>query len=327
MEMDIDDDQPQQNRHAEYLEKVCRVCGGRISIKTSYSTLKHVSSYGPQLVKYFNTDIQNDLPDLHPTVLCVKCNVKLSKLKKEDEKNKDSAVNTDNNDEVTSPSGSSSVSFRSIFKFNNHSVTNCHVCNLFKRGRPSSSSKAVDVSSSEDFSKIAEKVGFQTASENSFVIFGEKLIEREIAIDRDLKMEVKVFGKALSDERKAKLCIPIFLTQSNAQETFNTVKRLNICAGNDDFTDLIEHKVKFSGIEHFKSNNGEVAAFIETETMQSFDDFKVIRHKQCELAKLVFTEDVKRCQVCSSYRSTCFFISIALSSISRLRYGKKLSIC
>ena len=53
------------------------------------------------------------------SLLCVQCNVKLGKRKK-DEKNKNGNDTTNNG--VTTTSGSSSVQFHSIFEFNYQSV-------------------------------------------------------------------------------------------------------------------------------------------------------------------------------------------------------------
>ena len=84
---------------------------------------------------------------------------------------------------------------------------------------------------------------------------------------------------------------------------------MNICPGNADFVDLIQHKVQSSDIQQFKGADNEVVAFMQTDSMLTIEDMTVIRHKQCELA---FGGGGSRCQVCTSYRSNLFAIRTRL---------------
>ena len=72
--------------HCENLKKMCRVCGEKIVIKAGYKTAKPATSYIKQLTNYYDVNLETDVPHIHPTAICVKCNLKLYKLKLVDEK-------------------------------------------------------------------------------------------------------------------------------------------------------------------------------------------------------------------------------------------------
>uniref|UniRef100_A0A7M6DPD0 Uncharacterized protein n=1 Tax=Clytia hemisphaerica TaxID=252671 RepID=A0A7M6DPD0_9CNID len=305
MRMDIDRDE--FDKHVENLQKYCRVCGERVAtnIKGGYKNAKHVLFYKDQLLKYYGTNIENDNIRQHPTTVCMKCNAKLYKLLKSDVKD----IEAVDNNEQTSGSSSSSVpvQFYLIHQFDAHqSFSKCAICQTAsKRGRPKLPHPQQESTPESEFlySQVAEEIGFKTVDEKNFLIVGNKVIEKEINICSDFTVDVKIYGKLMNKDIQNQLGVATTIDKENALELFSAVMGLNICPGNTDFVDLIQHKLRSSGIQQFKGADKEVIAFMQTESMLTIEDMTVIRHKQCELA---FSGSGSRCQVCTSYRSNLF---------------------
>lgn len=60
----------ESNHHRDMLSKVCRVCGDLLNKKQRKCTVKNIKM---NLEKVFYLDFTNDLPEVHPQFVCVRC--------------------------------------------------------------------------------------------------------------------------------------------------------------------------------------------------------------------------------------------------------------
>lgn len=292
--------------HCENLKKLCRVCGEKIILKTGYKTAKLATVYTEQLANYFDVKLKTDVSNIHPTALCVKCNLKLYKLKSVDEKK----TLAQHKEGEPSTSQTTQQQFIESFKFDEHKI-DCALCTrIGKRGRkPSFKPHRTDTTLSETLSNTtiisseAKNSGFQISGTDTFLLPETDSFSKEIVLLENSSWELKIFGKTIPSKQDCG--IPTKITKENASEFFTSIKNLKICKGNSDFKDLIDYKLNFSGVEHFKGNDEEISGFIQTRDMKSFDDLKVIRHTNCELA---FRGHGERCKICTKYRANLFAI-------------------
>ena len=91
---------------------------------------------------------------------------------------------------------------------------------------------------------------------------------------------------------------PCVITQFLCDTLFGKLSGLKVCPENDDYSTLINEKLKV--FDNFKSTDNTVVARTEIFHGRSKQDLKVIRHKYC---KLFLAENENRCGPCNIYQT------------------------
>ena len=71
-------------------------------------------------------------------------------------------------------------------------------------------------------------------------------MKKEIFIESDSTVTLKIFGKMVNKNVQKSLGIRTEINKENALEIFSAFAELQICPGNPDFVDLIQHKINSS---------------------------------------------------------------------------------
>lgn len=67
-------------RHRSQLQKLCRVCSNPV-VKKKKAVISLASEFKDVILRTFSHDLETDLEDVHPKLLCMQCKEKLCRVK------------------------------------------------------------------------------------------------------------------------------------------------------------------------------------------------------------------------------------------------------
>ena len=67
--------------HQKALNNICRLCQQKMKLNSKYTNAKRKYMYREEIQKLFDYDINLDIPQLHPSILCSRCQRKLERCK------------------------------------------------------------------------------------------------------------------------------------------------------------------------------------------------------------------------------------------------------
>ena len=274
--------------HILCLQKLCRLCGKSIKTDSHYRNPKLKGQFSDIFQKYFEVDVNEESCNTFPPSLCQKY-IKLYKLAKSQ----------------TIPKDKNNIQ---LYDFQPHSE-NCIICNPEARaGRPKVE-KTEKIITLKHLKLVADKYGFYFSGSDQpdrFEFFkfenmkSEPVITKKVTIMKTGQWEIQVLNKTLTkDKYQSLIHIPDVITPFLCDTLFGKLSGLKVCPGNDDYSTLINEKLKV--FENFRSTDNTVIARIEMFDGRSKEDLKVIRHRDC---KLFLAENENRCGPCNIYRTS-----------------------
>ena len=165
---------------------------------------------------------------------------------------------------------------------------------------------------------MSEKIYYKPTYADGYVQTDFTLI-----IDNSLSWSLKVYGHVVPHSCACLKHLPEVLTSEEIQNFCNTLKILKVCEGNQDFKDVLSHRIDIK--EPFPGKSSDCVAFAETSMGHSQlikSNFDVVRHISCEY---VVDNDKDRCKQCASFRSNLYTIRTNLTKMNREEYTKDTS--
>ena len=193
----------------------CRLCGSKIKFSKGYLEAKNACIYKEIFTVCMKVNLEQDDPDVHPTKLCSKCNMKLYHLSKK------------------SDYSTCNLSYE-VFNFTSH-ADHCYVCLCSKGGRPSKSSVAFSSKPLPVIEEVAAKYGFLTNNINGVHYSICELFKSEVKISKtvhcqpDSKWMLSLFGQIIQPKPECLVDLPEYLNDDTCETIFSRVSKTMIC--------------------------------------------------------------------------------------------------
>ena len=283
-------------QHSKELLKLCRLCRKKVNINASYYEAKTCEEFKDKILMLFCHDISKDSILQHPSKLCHNCTVKLGKVKYDNQFLKPSLAEFQQHDD------------------------NCSLCRLHRLSEHKyqmKQSKKFDLNSLVSVCK--DNGFFVVDAQISLVKIGllnqSNVITLFITVNQDLTWKLKVFQRDISGDSFVKT-LPAILSAENILDVLQELKTAKICAGNNDFHDLVEHKVE--GFDSFKPQG-----HLEDQQLNVLNTCEVtIRSQECSVL-LSSNYGPDRCEFCTRHRKTLLNMNRKLPSIVSSATKKK----
>ncbi|XP_047145625.1 uncharacterized protein LOC124818645 [Hydra vulgaris] len=301
----------EREMHKEKLSKICRLCKQKLIVDQYYVCKKTALEFSQEIFDIFGHHLNDDCENVHPKFVCNKCRRKLQRYQK-------------------SPY---TVFPLDVADFTKHETVTCLVCcghlnkhiykikfygvlknDLSKPNNTLLSPILSPITSFCKFLEIASMYKFMKTSESENCYYLSKLleisgipvIEKSLKIYENFSWDIIAYNLLVSKENPYLALVPEIIYEENIHEFFMAVSELKICPANDEFKDLISHKLSYGSELYFLNKDKTIKAKIENKQFSSEADLKVIRSSKCD--KLI-SNYVSRCNYCTTLRKDLILYS------------------
>ena len=253
----------------------------------------------------FCYNIREDIADVHPPHVCNSCRRKLDRCRNNDVESCKIAQFVEHQDSHCEICYSKLASYHFSIKIKDPavvdkvSVKKIRICDVTQKGSSYGFQQLVTDDLSLDCLVLSKPVYQESVS----------IITLTIKIFPTFTWQVFIYERLLPNYSAVYKVLPTVLTLENVDSFFDVLSKTNICIGNNEFQNVINHKFE-RGLElTFLDKDKDCKAVIETNKLIDINKFDTIRGIDCDI--LIHYTGI-RCNKCLKYRSTLNMQSIHL---------------